>query len=83
MSGLRPSPRIRAQRLAEKIRRREIQENRKDLTAPELAWERALELAPAREIEEYGRLVALSQTQEPGTFPCCKPACKFRSSESE
>ena len=68
MSGLRPSPRIRAQRLAEKIRRREIQENRKGLTAPELAWERALELASAREIEELDRLEVLSQTQEPGTL---------------
>ena len=56
MSGLRSSCRIRAQRLAEKVRRREIQENRKGLTAPELAWEQALELAPAREIEELDRL---------------------------
>ncbi len=39
------------------------------MSAPELAWERALELAPAEEIEELGRLEALSLTQEPRTLP--------------
>jgi hypothetical protein len=78
VSGLRPSPRTRARRLAEKVRRREIQENRKGLTAPELAWERALELAPAEELEELDRLVALSQTQEPGTFPLLQTVLKLR-----
>jgi hypothetical protein len=68
VSGLRPSPRIRAQRLAEKVRRREIQERRKGLSAPELAWERALELAPAGEIGELDGLVALSRTQQPETW---------------
>ena len=67
MSGLRPSPGIRAERLAEKIRRREFQD-RTGLRAPELAWERALELAPAEEIEELDRLEALSRTQEPETL---------------
>jgi hypothetical protein len=78
VSGLRPSPRTRARRLAEKVRRREIQERRKGLTAPELAWERALELAPAEELEELDRLVALSQTQEPGTFPLLQTVLKIR-----
>ena len=39
------------------------------MSAPELAWERALELAPAEEIEELERLEALSLTQEPHTLP--------------
>ena len=39
------------------------------MSAPELAWERALELAPAEEIEELGRLEALSLAQEPRTLP--------------
>lgn len=39
------------------------------MSAPELAWERALELAPAEEIEELERLEALSRTQEPETLP--------------
>jgi hypothetical protein len=39
------------------------------MSAPELAWERALELAPAEELEELERLEALSRTQEPGTLP--------------
>jgi hypothetical protein len=64
VSGLRPSPRIRAERLAEKVRRRELQGST-GLSAPELAWERALELAPAEEIEELKFLCELSQTQEP------------------
>ena len=69
MSGLRPSPRVRAERLAREVRRRELEERRAGMSAPELAWERALELAPAEEIEELERLEALSLTQEPGTFP--------------
>ena len=69
MSGLRSSSRIRAQRLAEKVRRREIQERRTGLGEHELAWERALELAPAGEIGELDGLVALCRTQEPGTWP--------------
>lgn len=62
MSGLRSSPGIRAKRLAGKIRRREPQERRTGLSAREIAWERALELAPS---EELRLLCGLSQTQEP------------------
>ncbi len=69
MSGLRLSPRIRAERLAREVRRRELEERRAGMSAPELAWERALELAPAEEIEELERLEALSLTQEPHTLP--------------
>jgi hypothetical protein len=69
VSGLRPSPRIRAERLAREVRRRELEERRAGMSAPELAWERALELAPAEEIEELERLEALSLTQEPRTLP--------------
>ena len=69
MSGLRPSPRVRAERLAREVRRRELEERRAGMSAPELAWERALELAPAEEIEELGRLEALSLMQEPRSLP--------------
>jgi hypothetical protein len=69
MSGLRPSPRVRAERLAEEVRRRELEERRAGMSAPDLAWERALELAPAEAIEELDRLEALSLTQESGTIP--------------
>jgi hypothetical protein len=69
VSGLRPSPRIRAERLAQEVRRRELEERRAGMSAPELAWERAQELAPAEEIEELERLEALSLTQEPQTLP--------------
>jgi len=69
VSGLRPSPRVRAERLEREVRRRELEERRAGMSAPELAWERALELAPAEEIEELERLEALSRTQEPRTLP--------------
>jgi hypothetical protein len=69
VSGLRPGARIRAERLAREVRRRELEERRAGMSAPELAWERALELAPAEEIEELERLEALSLTQEPRTLP--------------
>ena len=69
MSGLRPSPRVRVERLVPEVRRRELEERRAGMSAPELAWERALELAPAEEIEELGRLEALSLAQEPRTLP--------------
>jgi hypothetical protein len=46
---------------------------RAGLSAPELAWERALELAPAEEIEELDRLEALSHTLEPGTWAMLEP----------
>ncbi len=69
MSGLRLSPRVRVEHLAREVRRRELEERRAGMSAPELAWERALELAPAEEIEELGRLEALSRTQEPCTLP--------------
>ena len=69
MSGLRPGPRVRVERLAQEVRRRELEERRAGMSAPELAWERALELAPAEEIEELERLEALSLTQEPRTLP--------------
>jgi hypothetical protein len=64
VSGLRPSPKRRAERLARKVRRRELEGNTV-LSAPVLAWELALELAPAEEREELKRLCELSQTQEP------------------
>ena len=69
MSGLRSGPRIRAERLAREVRRRELEERRAGMSLPEIAWERALELAPAEEIEELERLEALSRTQEPETLP--------------
>jgi len=69
VSGLRPGPRVRVERLAQEVRRRELEERRAGMSAPELAWERALELAPAEEIEELERLEALSLTQEPRTLP--------------
>jgi hypothetical protein len=69
VSGLRPSPRVRAERLAQEVRRRELEERRAGMSAPELAWERALELAPTEELEELGRLEAPSLTQELHTLP--------------
>ena len=77
MSGLRPSPRIRAERLAKEVRRRELEERRKGLSAPELAWERAEKLAPAAEIEELHRLVDFSWTQEPQTWALLETKMKI------
>jgi hypothetical protein len=57
------------ERLAQEVRRRELEERRAGMSAPELAWERSLELAPAEEIEELERLESLSLTQEPHTVP--------------
>jgi hypothetical protein len=57
------------ERLAREVRRRELEERRAGMSAPEIAWERALELAPAEEIEELERLESLSLTQEPRTVP--------------
>ena len=63
MSGLRPSPRIRAERLAEKVRRRELQGST-GLSAPERAWQRARELAPVEELEELHNLCELARSLE-------------------
>ena len=67
MSGLRPSPAIRAARLEQKAAEHELRSGA-GLTAPERAWERALTLAPAEEVEEHNGLCDLSQALQPGTF---------------
>jgi hypothetical protein len=48
------------------------------MSAPELAWERALELAPAGEVEELERLEALSRTQESETLPMLETLQRMR-----
>jgi hypothetical protein len=63
VSRLRPSPALRMARLEERADERELQEG---VRSPvERAWERALSLAPAEEVEELKLLCELAQTQEP------------------
>jgi hypothetical protein len=63
VSRLRPSPALRMIRLEEKADERELREG---VRSPvEQAWERALALASAEEVEELELLCERSQTQEP------------------
>lgn len=66
MSGLRPKPSIRVGRLEQQAEQRELASG-SGLSAPALAWQKALRQAPAEEVQELRRLCDLSQTFEPGT----------------
>jgi hypothetical protein len=63
VSRLRASPAIRVTHLEEKADDRELQEGAR--SPVERAWERAMALAPAEEVEELKLLCELAQTQKP------------------